>query len=241
MHLDILAIGAHPDDVELCCGGTLAKLVRKGRKAGILDLTAGELGTRGTRALRLREAAEAARILGCVRENLRLGDGSIAADGRNVKKLITVIRKYRPRMLLIPHSHDRHPDHVHAHQLCREAWFYAGLRKISSTLDGRRQEPWRPHNYIQYMQWHEFTPSFMVDITPTYGIRLKAIRAYKSQFYDPASKEPMTKLSDATFFDFVETRAKIYGARIGVPYAEPFLTVDAIGIDDPLHLTMRGG
>ncbi len=241
MQLDILAIGAHPDDVELCCGGTLVKLVRKGRRAGIIDITRGELGTRGTSAKRLREAKKAAAILGCVRENLSIPDGNVEVTPANVKKLITVIRKYRPRMLIIPHWHERHPDHIHTHHLCREAWFYAGLRKIKTTLNGRVQEAWRPDSYIHYMQWYEFTPSFLVDISAVHKVRLQAIKAHVSQFHDPDSSEPATKLSDSTFLDFVETRAKAFGAKIGVKYAEPFYAVDSIGIDDPLELTMTKG
>ncbi len=241
MQLDILAIGAHPDDVELCCGGTLAKLVKKGRKAGIIDVTRGELGTRGTSTVRLKEATAAASILGCVRENLAIPDGNIEVNSANVRKLITKIRKYRPRMIIIPHWHERHPDHVHTHLLCREAWFYAGLRKISTTLNGRRQDPWRPDNYIHYMQWYEFNPSFIVDITGVYNVRLRAIRAHKSQFHDPTSKEPGTKLSESTFMEFVETRAKSYGVKIGVKYGEPFYSVESVGIADPLDLKMFRG
>ncbi|HLF15138.1 MAG TPA: bacillithiol biosynthesis deacetylase BshB1 [Bacteroidota bacterium] len=241
MPLDILAVGAHPDDVELCCAGTLAKLVKKGRKAGIIDVTEGELGTRGTRSIRLKEAKMAALALGCVRENLHIPDGNIQVNSVNVRKMIMLIRKYRPKLIIIPHWHERHPDHVHAHHLCREAWFYAGLRKISTTMNGQRQEPWRPNNYIHYMQWYEFTPSFIVDITNVYNVRLKAIKAHKSQFYDPGSTEPATKLSDSAFMDFLEIRAKSYGAKIGVKYGEPFYSVESIGIADPLELTMFGG
>lgn len=238
MKLDLLAVGTHPDDVELCCGGTLAKLVAMGYRAGILDITEGELGTRGTRAIRLKEAAAAGSILGCVRENLRIPDGNIEINAANVKKLITVIRKYRPKMIIIPHWHERHPDHIHTHHLCREAWFYAGLRKITTTLGGRRQEPWRPDNYINYMQWYEFTPSFIVNISDVYHIRLKAIKAHKSQFFDPSSREPATKLSEESFLDFVETRAKLYGGKIGVKYGEPFYSVESVGIDNPLEISM---
>src|ERR1043165_9553183 len=140
MQLDILAIGAHPDDIELTCSGTLAKAVKKGYKTGIIDLTEGELGTRGTKATRRKEAIAAARILGCVRESLLLPDGGIEVDRRNVLKVIQAYRKYRPRIILIPHFAERHPDHVHAHHLCREAWFYSGLRKIETKLNGRKQE-----------------------------------------------------------------------------------------------------
>ncbi len=241
MQLDILAVGAHPDDVELCCGGTLAKMVKNGHKVGIVDVTQGELGTRGTTGIRRKEAAVAARILGCVRENLRIPDGGIDVNSANIKKLITVIRKYRPRMIIIPHWHERHPDHVHTHLLCKEAWFYSGLRKISTTLNSARQAPWRPDSYIHYMQWYEFTPSFIVDITDVYELRQKAVRAHKSQFHNPSSKEPVTKLSEESFMDFVETRAKSYGFKIGVTYGEPFYSVESIGIDDPLKLRLFRG
>jgi N-acetylglucosamine malate deacetylase 1 len=241
MQLDILAVGAHPDDVELCCAGTLAKLARNGKNAGIIDLTEGELGTRGTRRLRQQEAAAAASIIGCVRENLRIPDGNIEVSQRNIKKLITAFRKYRPKMIIIPHWQERHPDHVHTHHLCKEAWFYSGLRKISTTLNGRKQEPWRPDHFIHFMQWYEFTPSFIVDISDAYPTRLKAIKAHKSQFFDPASTEPATKLSEASFLDFVETRAKHYGAKIGVRYGEPYYSIEAIGIGNPLELRMVKG
>ena len=195
----------------------------------------------GTREPQTASGSEKASILGCVRENLGIPDGNIDVNPVNVKKLITVIRKYRPRMLIIPHWHERHPDHIHTHHLCREAWFYAGLRKIRTTLNGRTQEAWRPDSYIHYMQWYEFTPSFIVDITGVYDIRLQAIKAHSSQFYDPESTEPATKLSDVKFLEFVETRAKSYGSKIGVDYGEPFYSVESVGIADPLELTMVKG
>src|SRR5258708_6241470 len=148
MQVDILAIGAHPDDIELTCSGTLAKAKKLGYKTGIIDLTEGELGTRGTKSIRSVEAKAAAKILGCVRESLSLPDGDIEVNRRNILKVVQIYRKYRPKIILIPHFAERHPDHVHAHHLCREAWFYSGLRKITTTLDGRKQEPWRPENYF---------------------------------------------------------------------------------------------
>jgi len=152
MKLDVLAIGAHPDDVELSCSGTIAKLVKQGRLVGILDLTRGELGTRGTAALRAKEAAEAARILGVrVRENLNIPDGNIEISKKNVAKIITVIRRYRPQILLIPYSSERHPDHEHAHLLAKEAWYYSGIAKIRTTDRGKRQERFRPDYYFMYM------------------------------------------------------------------------------------------
>jgi len=241
MQTDLMAIGAHPDDVELCCGGTIAKAVSKGHRAVIVDLTEGELGTRGTATIRRREAKNAAKVLGCARENLAIPDGGIEVNRDNLAKLITVIRRYRPKMLLIPHWHERHPDHVHTHHLAREAWFYAGLRKITTKHRGRAQEPWRPHSYLQYMQWYEFSPSVIVDISDVYKIRVRAIRAHKSQFYNPRSKEPRTRLSDKAFLDFVETRTKAYGVRIGASHGEPFYSIEAIGIDDPFNLKMVRG
>src|SRR5262245_12058409 len=145
MALDLLAIGAHPDDVELTCSGTVAKAVKQGYKCGILDLTEGELGTRGNNTIRAKEAANAAKILGCLRENLHSPDGDIEVNKKNIHKLIQVYRKHRPKIILISHFNERHPDHVHAHHLCREAWFYSGLRKIETTFEGKKQEPWRPH------------------------------------------------------------------------------------------------
>lgn len=241
MKLDILAIAAHPDDVELCCAGTLAKAVKNGSKVGILDLTRGERGTRGTEAGRSKEAAAAAKILGCIRENLRLPDGNIQLTETNKLRLIQVYRRYRPRIILIPHSFERHPDHIHTHELAREAWFYSGLRKIETKFNGKKQEPWRPDNYFHYMQWFEFVPSFVVDITDVYEQRLAAIKAHKSQFYDPTSKDPQTLLSQNFFFDFIETRARNYGFKIGVKYGEPFYSVEAIGIDNLLGLKMFKG
>jgi N-acetylglucosamine malate deacetylase 1 len=241
MELDLLAIGAHPDDVELCCGGTLAKAVRSGYKVGIIDLTEGELGTRGTKAIRALEAREAARILGCVRENARMPDGNIELNPRNRMTMIRLFRKYRPKIVLIPHFAERHPDHVQAHHLCRDAWFNAGVMKIRTRLHGVGQKPWRPHNYFHFMQWREFTPSFFVDISDVYEQRLRAIKAHRSQFYNPRSKDPETILSQEAFLDMLEARAAYYGYRIGTRYAEPFYSVGPVGIGDIFALQMFKG
>ena len=241
MELDILAIGSHPDDVELCCGGTLAKSVRLGHRVGILDLTEGELGTRGTRSIRAKEAAKAAKILGAVRENLGLPDGNIEVTQKNILKLTTVFRKYRPKFLLIPHFDERHPDHVHAHHLCKEAWFYSGLRKIKTKLRGKDQQPWRPATFLHYMQWYEFVPSFIVDITNVYETRVASIKAHSSQFYDPQSKDPQTILSQRSFLDFVQARARNYGMKIGAMYGEPFYSVETVGISNLFDLKMFRG
>jgi N-acetylglucosamine malate deacetylase 1 len=242
MKLDILAIGAHPDDVELACGGTVAKSVKAGYKVGLVDLTEGELGTRGNKKIRSKEAAKAAKILGViVRENLRIPDGKIEVTTVNMNKVITLYRKYRPEIILIPHWQERHPDHVHAHQLCREAQFYSGLRKISIRTYGKKLQPWRPHKYLHYMQKHEFTPSFIVDISDVFDIRVEAIKAHSSQFYNPESSEPETFLSQKSFLDFMEIRMKYYGQQIGVQYGEPFYSVEPIGIHDLFDLQMFKG
>jgi len=231
--LDVLAIGAHPDDVELSCAGTLIKLVKQGRSVGILDLTEGELGTRGSREIRIKEAEKAAEIMGIQpRLNLHLKDGDIKPDQENIIKLMEVIRTYSPDLLLFPYSVDRHPDHEHAHRLCTEAWFYSGLAKIMTAVGGQPQEPHRPRKYLNYMQWHEFTPSIIVNITDEFPEKMMAIQAYASQFHNPDSVEPQTLLSDPEFFAFLETRASYYGSKIGTKYGEPFWTPSIPGIDD---------
>ena len=242
MNIDVLAIGAHPDDLELSCGGTLAKLVQQGYKVAMADATQGELGTRGTKQIRLKEAEEAAHILGALtRRNLRIPDGGVEVNKENVRKVITLIRELRPTVLIIPHGVERHPDHAHTHQLCKEAWFYAGLRKLKTSLAGKTQEPHRPHHYFEFMQWHEFDPAFIVDITDTYEIKMKAIRAHASQFFNPNSKEPETRLSSPHFLDTSETRCKYYGQKIGVYYGEPFLTQFSIGVTDMFDLIIHKG
>ena len=237
MKLDVLAIGAHPDDVELTCGGTIIKLKNQGRKVGLVDLTEGELSTRGSRAARAAEALEAARILGVeLRENLRMPDGDIQSNRENLLKVIRLIRQYKPELLLFPHSRDRHPDHEHAHRLCREAWFYAGLEKIKTGLDGKKQEPHRPSKYYEYMQWFEFTPSFVIDITQVYEQRMNAAKAFKSQFHDPESNEPQTVLSSPEFMEMLRTRFEYYGDCIGTKYGEPFYSANMVGLSDLFSL-----
>ena len=233
MKLDVLAIGAHPDDIEITCAGTIIKLVGSGKSIGILDLTEGELGTRGSREERREEARVAASLLGItVRENLGLADGNIAVTKENILSLVRLLRRFRPETLLIPYEKDRHPDHVHAHTLCREAWFYAGLGKIDTIEKDLAQAPHRPHNFYQYMQWYEFEPSFIVDVSETWPRRMDSVRAFKSQFHNPESPDPQTLLSSPGFFDFIETRAKYYGSRIGVQYGEPFFLERTPGVSD---------
>ncbi len=242
MQIDLLAIGAHPDDIELSCGGTVARCVKLGYRVGIVDLTRGEMSTRGTPALRKKEADQAARILGVqMRRNLKLPDGKIALSRDNLIEVIRLYRLFRPRVLLMPHWQERHPDHVHAHHLCREAWFYSGLRKIVTRVRGRVQEPWRPAHYFHYMQKYEFSPTFIVDVSDVFNLRMASIRAHRSQFYDPGSKDPDTLLSQKFFLDFVETRARYFGQSIGAAFGEPFYSVEPVGVKDILSLMVFGG
>jgi bacillithiol biosynthesis deacetylase BshB1 len=229
--LDVLAVGAHPDDVEISCSGAILKLTDKGLRVGLCDLTAGEMGTRGTPELRAQEAAEAARIMGVhVRIGLEMADGNIEINPANREKLIRIIRKYRPRTMLFPPAFERHPDHEHAHRLCREAWFYAGLEKIETTLDGARQLPHRPGRCFTYMMSSEFTPSFVVDISAEFTRRMDAMKAFRSQFHNPSSPERETFLSRPEFLRLVESRLEYYGHRIGVRYGEPFLALEIMGV-----------
>lgn len=237
MKLDVLAFGAHPDDVDLCCGGTVIKLIGQGKKVGLIDLTRGELGTRGDRETRAREAAEAGSILGAtIREDLGISDGNINNTPENREKVIRVIRTYQPDVLLIPYFEDRHPDHEHAHDLTREAWFYSGLEKIVTTKDGKSQEPWRPRAYYCYMHWHEFTPSFIVDISSEFDRRMEAMRAFRSQFHNPESRERPTILSTPEYLEMIRTRLAYYGNRIGKRYGEPFFSPAPVAVDDIVAL-----
>ncbi len=232
MKLDVLAIGAHPDDIELSCAGTVAAMVKQGKKVGILDLTDGELGTRGSRALRKKEAEASAKILGLsMREGLKLHDGNIEVNQTNIKNVIQVIRHFQPSILLIPHWFERHPDHEHAHRLCREAWFYSGLEKIPTKYRGKEQEPYRPKKYFHFMQKYEFTPSFIVDVTDVYEKKKESLLAFGSQFYDPKSKERETLLSSKIFLESIFARDKHYGSLINVEYGEPFYSAEPLGFN----------
>lgn len=242
MHVDVLAIGAHPDDIELSCGGTIAKLVNDGHTVALADITQGELGTRGNKEIRAKEAAEAAKVLGVVtRRNLKIPDGDIELSKANIRKVITLIRELRPKILIIPHSIERHPDHVHAHRLCKEAWFYSGLRKIETSLGGASQKPHRPDNFFEFMQWYEFTPSFIVDISNTFDAKMKAIKAHASQFYDPRSKDPETLLSRPEFLERIETDCEYYGKKIGAKYGEPFYSWTPLGVKTIFDFVLTKG
>ena len=232
MKLDSLFIGAHPDDVELSCGGTVVKMVKAGNSVGILNLTRGELSTRGSVKIREREASEAAKILGVkVRENLELEDGSIENNPGNRLKLISAIRKYTPELIFAPYPRDRHPDHKHASQLVSEASFYSGLTKIITKIGSKKQKPYRPNRILYYMQTYTFEPSFITDISNEFETKMKAIRCYASQFYNPESKEPDTFISDKKFIEYLEARARFYGFQIGARYGEPFFSEEALKLD----------
>jgi len=224
MQLDILAFGAHPDDVELGCAGILAKEAQAGKKIGIIDLTTGELGTRGTPELRLQEAAHAAEILQVtVRENLHMRDGFFINDEAHQLKVIQMIRKYRPKIVLANAINDRHIDHPKGSKLVSDSCFLSGLVKIETFDDqGMIQEPWRPSAVYHYLQWMDIKPDFVVDISGFMEIKKQAILAYSSQFYNPDSKEPITPIATKNFLDSVFYRSQDLGRLVGVDHAEGF-------------------
>lgn len=234
MKLDVLAIGSHPDDVELGCSGTLIKEIRRGKKIGIIDLTQGELGTRGTIATRHHEAAEAARILGVeVRENLKMRDGFFVNDETHQLQLIQALRKYKPEIVIGNIMDDRHPDHGRGGKLIYDACFLSGLKKVQTTDDmGKEQESWRPKYVLQYLQDRFYEPDFIIDVTEVWEQRMEAIRAYKTQFYSVESKEPQTYISSPEFMETLESRARLLGKRIGVQFAEGYLSTKSIGINN---------
>lgn len=224
--LDILAIGAHPDDVELGCGGTVAKMVAEGKKVGILDLTRGELGTRGTAETRKNEAAAAAEILGVeFRENLGFKDGFFVNDEKHQLKLIEVIRKYRPEIILCNAVDDRHIDHGKGADLVESACFLSGLRKIETG-----QEAWRPKHIFHYIQWYPLTPDFVMDISGYLEKKKEAVFAFKTQFFDPKNEEPNTPISSKLFQESIENRAKDLGMLIGSEAGEGFMLKGYLGL-----------
>jgi len=223
MKLDILAIGAHPDDVELGCGATIAKEIALGKKVGILDLTRGELGTRGSAEIRDQESAAAAKILGIeVRENLAFADGFFINDKAHQLEIIKIIRKYKPEIVLCNAIDDRHIDHPKGSKLTSEACFLSGLRKIETTFKGGLQEAWRPKQVYHYIQWKNIEPDFVVDVSGYIDTKMEAVKSYGSQFYDPNSKEPVSPISSKNFLDSVKYRAQDLGRLVGCEYAEGF-------------------
>ena len=239
MKLDILAIGVHPDDVELSCSGTLMKHVDMGYTVGVLDLTKGELGTRGSAEIRLQEVEEATRIMGVhIRENLGFEDGFFKDDKEHQIELIKMIRKYQPSVLIANAKYDRHPDHGRSAQLVLTACFLAGLAKIETTLNGERQKSFRPGALYNYVQATHIEPGFVVDISGYFERKSEAIQAFKSQFYHSAgdSSAPQTFISSPEFMEFIKARAVHFGVPIGVKYAEAFTINRILGVKNMMDL-----
>ena len=238
MKVDILAFGAHPDDVELGCGGTISKAIQAGKTAAIIDLTRGELGTRGTAAIRAVEAANAAEILGIkIRENLNLPDCFILNSKESQHKVIEKIRQYQPEIVLCNAIADRHIDHGKSNTLVREACFLSGLQKIiTKGSEGKNQNPWRPKAIYSYIQWNSIPPDFVVDISGYIDLKIKAVAAYESQFYNSDSQEPETPISSQNFMDSVRYRAADLGRLSNTDFAEGFTSERLISVNDIFDL-----
>lgn len=231
--LDVLAFGAHPDDVELAAGGTIALLVSQGKKVGIADLTRGQLGSRGSIAEREEEAAASSAVLGlAVRENLGMEDGFFVNDAQHREAVIKIIRRYRPDIVLANAPEDRHPDHGRAAKLVADAAYFSGLQKIKTVWNGAEQKHFRPRVVYHYIQDRYLRPDFVVDVTPHFARKMEAIRAFKSQFYSPESTEPNTPISSREFMEFLEGRARELGRNIGVEFGEGFIGQRTPGISD---------
>lgn len=237
MKLDILVLAAHPDDAELGCGGTIAKHVAAGKKVGIVDLTCGELGTRGTAQMRDEEAKASAAILGlAVRENLNFRDGFFTNDETHQLKVIQAIRKYQPDIVLANAIYDRHPDHGKGSDLAFDSCFYAGLAKIETNDNGKVQQAWRPKSLYHYIQSQLIKPDLIVDVSAHWDKKMESVKAYKSQFYDPNSKEPETFISSEGFMKLLEARGVELGYSIGVRYGEGFTVRRSIGVHSLMDL-----
>lgn len=226
--VDYLFFGAHPDDAEIGCGGTMLEAVAKGKKFGLVDLTRGEMGTRGTPETRLHESLEAARVLGALfRLQLDFGDGILRGGREEELEVVSIIRRHRPAIVFAPYPDDRHPDHTRTGRLVTEASFYAGLAKIETG-----QAAHGPQTVVYYMQNYVQQPTFVVDITTSQKKKMEALRCYKSQFYNPKSKEKMTFIAKKSFIDMIEARARHFGAMIGAEFGEGFLTKQPPRVDD---------
>lgn len=237
MKLDILAIGVHPDDVELSCSGTIAKHVAAGKSVGILDLTRGELGTRGNAELRTIEANASAKILGVkFRTQLDFKDGFFETNETHLKKVIEQIRKHQPELILCNAISDRHPDHGRAAKLVADACFYSGLIKIETSMDGSPQKAWRPQAVYHYIQDHFIHPHFVIDVTDFFEIKQKSIMAFSSQFFSTDSNEPETPISSKEFLESINSKMAIWGRAIGVKYAEGYTTARYPGVNNLFDL-----
>jgi len=228
LKLDVLAFSAHPDDIELAAAGTLIKLNKQGYAVGIADMTRGEFGTRGTEEIRQKEAEEAGRLIGVkVRECLDIPDGSVTVTRENHIKVIRLLRKFRPKIVLNHYWRARHADHMATSQIVTEACYLSGLAKLDTG-----QDRWRPKRILYHQILYDVVPSFVVDVSSEFDQKWKAVKAHKSQFFDPNSKEPETILSEPTFLEMIETRMRYWGGLIGVTHAEPFLTNEPFAIPD---------
>jgi len=237
MKLDVLAIAAHPDDAELNCSGTIAKLVSEGKKVGILDLTKGELGTRGSVEIREKEAGKAAKILGIhYRGNVGLRDGFFLNDEDSQRRLITFIRELKPEIVLASALGDRHPDHGKAGRLISDSCFLSGLRKITTQWDGNEQLEWRPQSVYHYIQDRLVKPDFVVDISNFWFQKIDSIMAYSSQFYNPSIDEPETYISSPQYLKYIEARSVTYGHMIGTAYGEGFQSERVLGVNSVFDL-----
>lgn len=232
MTLDVLVFAAHPDDAELAMGGTIARFANDGFSVGVVDLTRGEMGTRGSADTREKEALEAAKILKTsIRENLLIPDGDIEISNGNVQKVVLSIRKYRPKIVFAPFYNDRHPDHIGASKLIKRAMFVSGLEKIKTSESEIAQRAYRPAKLFYYMQTYTFEPSFIVDISNFFEMKMKAVWAYSTQFHNPESNEPETFISSPEFIEYVDARAKFYGFQIGKKFGEPFYCEEKIELN----------
>jgi len=238
LKLDILAIAAHPDDVELSCSGTILKHIDSGNSCGILDLTKGELGTRGSAAERVAEAEASASILGLsYRENLGMKDGFIEYSEINLQRIISKIRMTRPEIVLLNAPRDRHPDHGNASKLSRDACYYSGLSKFRTTHQLIAQQPWRPKCVYYYIQDYTLEPDFVVDVSPFLDRKFESIMAFKTQFFEQGMSGPQTPISGKEFMDYLKARMQQWGRPIGADYAEGFIADRTIGISDLFALT----
>lgn len=237
MKLDILVLAVHPDDAELGCSGTIVKHIALGKKVGIIDFTRGELGTRGSAEMRDQEAADSAVIMGLhARENLRFRDGFFENNEAHQLEVVKMIRKYQPELVLTNALHDRHPDHGKAGDLANDACFLSGLSKVSTQIDGIEQEAWRPRLVLQYIQDRYIKPDVIIDITPYFETKIAAIKAFKTQFFNPELDEPDTYISSPEFFESVIGRAREFGKTVGATYGEGFTSRKLLGVDNLFNL-----
>lgn len=234
--LDIIAFGAHPDDVELSMGGTIISLIERGFKVGVVDLTQGELSSRGNLEIRKKETEKASKILGInYRENLKMEDGNIEVKEESIKKVVEVIRKFKPQLVFAPYFRDRHPDHENAAQLIKASVFYSGLKNF--VVKNKSLEPHRPKKTFYYMQTYPFEPTFIYDISPYFELKMEAVLAFSSQFYNPKSKEPETFISRPEFLNYLKARAEFFGFQIGKQYGEPFYCEEKIEFNFNTYLS----